>query len=131
MLDPSIPDKGNVAQDTKAALAEFQKAGYTQQGGKLVDSSGKQVSMSIMMPSNYSDWVAGGKEVVHELGAIGIKASLDTPTATQYTSATQSGNYDVAFGGYGGTGWVDRDRQLSRKEALLLHEGVTVQRRGG
>jgi peptide/nickel transport system substrate-binding protein len=103
-LDPSIPDKGNVAQDTQAALAEFQKAGYTQKGGKLVDSSGKQVSMSIMMPSNYSDWVAGGKEVVHELGAIGIKASLDTPTATQYTSATQSGNYDVAFGGYGGTG---------------------------
>jgi peptide/nickel transport system substrate-binding protein len=103
-LDPSIPDSGNVKQDTKSALAEFQKAGFTQKGGKLVDSSGKQVSMSIMMPSNYSDWVAGGKEVVHELAAIGIKASLDTPTADQYISATQSGNYDVAFGGYGGTG---------------------------
>ncbi len=103
-LDPSIPDSGNVTQDTKGALAEFKKAGYTQQGGKLVDASGKQVSMSIMMPSNYSDWVAGGKELVNELGAIGIKASLDTPDATQYTSATQSGNYDVAFGGYGGTG---------------------------
>jgi peptide/nickel transport system substrate-binding protein len=103
-LDPSIPDKGDVSQDTKAALAEFQKAGFTQKGGKLVDSSGKQVAMSIMMPSNYSDWVAAGKEVVNELGAIGIKAQIDTPSATQYTSATQSGNYDVAFGGYGGTG---------------------------
>ncbi len=103
-LDPSIPDSGNVAQDSSGAVAEFQKAGYQQQGGKLVDSSGKQVSMSIMMPSNYSDWVAAGKEVVNELGAIGIKASLDTPTAAQYTSATQAGNYDVAFGGYGGTG---------------------------
>lgn len=38
---------------------------------------------------------------------------------------------DGTLGGYGGTGWVDRDRQLSRKEALLLHEGVTVPRRGG
>ena len=103
-LDPSIPNSGNVAQDTSGAVSEFQKAGYQQKGGKLVDSSGKQVSMSIMMPSNYTDWVAAGKEVVNELGAIGIKASLDTPTATQYTSATQSGNYDVAFGGYGGTG---------------------------
>jgi peptide/nickel transport system substrate-binding protein len=103
-LDPSIPDSGNVAQSTSGAMAAFQKAGYTQQGGKLVDSSGKQVSMSLMMPSNYSDWVAAGKEVVNQLGAIGIKASLDTPQATQYTSATQSGKYDVAFGGYGGTG---------------------------
>ena len=37
---------------------------------------------------------------------------------------------DGTLGGYGGTGWVDRDRQLSRKEALLLREGVTVPRRG-
>jgi peptide/nickel transport system substrate-binding protein len=103
-LDPSIPNSGNVAQSTSGALAAFKKAGYSQQGGKLVDSSGKQVSMSIMMPANYSDWVAAGKEVVNELSAIGIKVSLDTPQATPYTSATQSGKYDAAFGGYGGTG---------------------------
>lgn len=36
---------------------------------------------------------------------------------------------DGTLGGYGGTGWVDRDRQLSRKEALLLREGATVPRR--
>ena len=36
---------------------------------------------------------------------------------------------DGTLGGYGGTGWVDRDRQRSRKEALLLREGVTVPRR--
>jgi methylated-DNA-[protein]-cysteine S-methyltransferase len=38
---------------------------------------------------------------------------------------------DGTLGGYGGTGWLDRDRQRSRKEALLLREGVTVRRRGG
>jgi methylated-DNA-[protein]-cysteine S-methyltransferase len=38
---------------------------------------------------------------------------------------------DGTLGGYGGIGWVDRDRQLSRKEALLLREGVAVRRRGG
>jgi peptide/nickel transport system substrate-binding protein len=103
-LDPSIPDSGNITQDTSGAIKEFEKAGYQQQGGKLLDSSGHQVSMSIMMPANYSDWVAAGKEVVNELGAIGIKVTLDTPQATPYTSATQSGNYDAAFGGYGGTG---------------------------
>ena len=38
---------------------------------------------------------------------------------------------DGTLGGYGGDGWMDRDRQLSRKEALLLREGVTVPRRVG
>ena len=38
---------------------------------------------------------------------------------------------DGTLGGYGGDGWIDRDRQLSRKEALLLREGVTVPRRVG
>ena len=38
---------------------------------------------------------------------------------------------DGTLGGYGGDGWIDRDRQRSRKEALLLREGVTVPRRVG
>ena len=38
---------------------------------------------------------------------------------------------DGTLGGYGGDGWIDRDRQLARKEALLLREGVTVPRRSG
>jgi methylated-DNA-[protein]-cysteine S-methyltransferase len=38
---------------------------------------------------------------------------------------------DGTLGGYGGTGWIDRDRLRSRKEELLLREGVTVRRREG
>jgi methylated-DNA-[protein]-cysteine S-methyltransferase len=38
---------------------------------------------------------------------------------------------DGTLGGYGGDGWIDRQRQRSRKEALLLREGVTVLRRDG
>ena len=36
---------------------------------------------------------------------------------------------DGTLGGYGGDGWVDRDRELSRKEVLLRREGVTAERR--
>ncbi len=36
---------------------------------------------------------------------------------------------DGTIGGYGGDGWTDRGRHLSRKEALLLREGVTAVRR--
>jgi methylated-DNA-[protein]-cysteine S-methyltransferase len=38
---------------------------------------------------------------------------------------------DGTLGGYGGDGWIDRERQRSRKEALLLQEGVTVHRSDG
>lgn len=38
---------------------------------------------------------------------------------------------DGTLGGYGGDGWIDRDRQLARKEALLLREGVTVRQERG
>jgi methylated-DNA-[protein]-cysteine S-methyltransferase len=38
---------------------------------------------------------------------------------------------DGTLGGYGGTGWVERERQRSRKEMLLSREGVTVARRDG
>ena len=38
---------------------------------------------------------------------------------------------DGTLGGYGGDGWIDRDRELSRKEALLMREGITVARRAG
>jgi methylated-DNA-[protein]-cysteine S-methyltransferase len=38
---------------------------------------------------------------------------------------------DGTLGGYGGDGWLDREQQRSRKEALLLREGVTVPRRAG
>jgi O-6-methylguanine DNA methyltransferase len=36
---------------------------------------------------------------------------------------------DGTLGGYGGDGWIDRERGRSRKEALLRREGVTVPRR--
>jgi methylated-DNA-[protein]-cysteine S-methyltransferase len=38
---------------------------------------------------------------------------------------------DGTLGGYGGDGWIDRERQRSRKEDLLMREGVTVPRRDG
>jgi methylated-DNA-[protein]-cysteine S-methyltransferase len=38
---------------------------------------------------------------------------------------------DGTIGGYGGDGWIDRDHQLARKDALLRREGVKVERRPG
>lgn len=122
-LDPSLPNQGKVTQDTTAASAAFAQAGYTMQGGKLVGKDGKQASMTISLPSNYSDWVAASKEVATELGAAGIQVNLDLPQATQYNQAIDSGNFDAAFGGFGGTGnpYSDFNTQLNSGFATAIN----------
>ena len=112
-LDPSLPNQGLVKQDMSAAQAAFAKAGYTSQGGKLVGKDGKQASMTIVMPGNFSDWVAAAKEVVNQLGSAGINASLDLPQYAQYSQTIQAGTFDAAVGGFGGSGDPYTDYSLA------------------
>jgi peptide/nickel transport system substrate-binding protein len=103
-LDPSLPDHGLITQNTSAALADFAKAGYTQKSGKLVNASGTQASLTIVMPNSFTDWVAAATEVKNELTAVGINVSLDLPQYAQYSQEIQAGTFDGAIGGFGGTG---------------------------
>ncbi|MFN2517520.1 MAG: ABC transporter substrate-binding protein [Jatrophihabitantaceae bacterium] len=103
-LDPSLPNQGKVRQDDAAARAAFARAGYTDRGGRLVGKDGKQMTMTIVMPGNFTDWVAAAKEVANQLGAVGIKVTPDLPQFAQYSQATQAGTFDAAIGGFGGTG---------------------------
>lgn len=107
-LDPSIPDKGVVKQDLTGAKAAFAKAGYTMQGTQLM-KGGKQAAMTILAPASYSDWVAAATEVKNQLGAAGIAVTLNLPQPAAYQQAIQSGNFEAAMGGYGGTGNVYND----------------------
>jgi len=111
-LDPSLPDQGNVKQDKSAAQAAFAQAGYALQSGKLV-KNGKQASMTIVMPGNFSDWVAAAKEVVNQLGSVGINARLDLPQYAQYSQSIQAGTFDAAIGGFGGSGDPYTDYSLA------------------
>lgn len=102
-LDPSIPDSGNITQDTAKAATYFGKAGYTLADGKLT-KGGQQAQLTISLPQNYSDWVAAATEVKNQLTAGGINVTLDEPSAAQYNKKIQAGEFDGAFGGFGGTG---------------------------
>ncbi len=122
-LDPSLPNKGNVSQDKSAAMAAFGQAGYAMQGSRLVSAAGKQASMTIVMPQDFSDWVAAAKEVSNQLGAVGIKVSLDLPQYAQYSKATQAGTFDAAMGGFGGTGdpYTDFNNSLNSGFATAVN----------
>ncbi|TWE11721.1 ABC transporter substrate-binding protein [Rudaeicoccus suwonensis] len=121
-LDPSLPNKGLITQSVSAAMASFAQAGYTMKGGKLVGSDGKQVTMTISMPNNFSDWVAAATEVSTELKAVGIQVNLDEPQFAQYQTEIQSGSFDAAIGGFGGSGspYTDFNNALNSQFAAPL-----------
>lgn len=100
-LDPTLPNQGLITQDTPAALEAFAAAGYTQQGGKLVDASGKQFTFSITTANGYADWLRAVQEVRKELGALGIDVQIKQPQPPGYQQAIQSGDFEVAMGGMG------------------------------
>jgi peptide/nickel transport system substrate-binding protein len=102
-LDPSLPDKGLVSQNLAAAKTEFAKAGYTTQSGKLVHN-GKQATITLVMPNNFSDWIAAAKEVSTQLSAAGLSVHLDLPQFAQYEKEIGEGTFDAAIGGFGGSG---------------------------
>lgn len=122
-LDPSLPNQGLVTQNLPAAQASFALAGYTLQGGKLVGKDGTQASMTIAAPNNFSDWVAAATEIGNELGKVGIKVSMDLPQYAQYSQSIQSGTFDAAIGGFGGTGspYLDFNEALNSSFAAPVH----------
>ncbi len=121
-LDPSLPNKGNVSQNKSAATADFAKAGYTLQGGKLM-KDGQQATMTLVMPNNFSDWVAAAKEIGTELSAAGISVKLDLPEYAQYETEIQAGTFDAAVGGFGGSGspYTDFNNALNSDYAAPIN----------
>jgi len=108
-LNPSIPNQGQVKQDTQKALQYFAKAGYTQKGGKLVDASGAQLHVTITTPNGYTDWLRGVQTAQSQLKAIGIAVTIEQPQPAAYTQAENNGDYELIMGSFGGTGSIYQD----------------------
>lgn len=109
ILDPDIPNEGYVDQDADAALEHFAKAGYTQQGGKLVDTNGKQLTIRITTPNGWSDWLQGVEQVRGQLGELGIEVEVVQPQPAAYQQELRSGQFDLIMGTVGGTGQPFQD----------------------
>jgi peptide/nickel transport system substrate-binding protein len=122
-LSPSLPDRGLVTQSHSAAMADFAKAGYTMNGGKLTGPGGTQATMTIVLPNSFTDWAAAATEISDELGQVGIKVSLDEPQYAQYSQTIDAGTFNAAIGGFGGTGnpYTDFDQALNGSFAAPVH----------
>jgi peptide/nickel transport system substrate-binding protein len=108
-LDPSLPNGGAVSQDLNGAAAAFAKAGYTNQGGKLVGQDGKPLTVSLTTPNGWTDWLRGAQEVQRQLQAVGITVNLQQPQPAAYFQAQSNGDFDLIMGAFGGTGSLFTD----------------------
>ncbi|GAB6939883.1 ABC transporter substrate-binding protein [Isoptericola variabilis] len=126
ILDTSIPNQGYVDQDTDAALASFEKAGYTKKGDKLVDKSGKPLKITITTPNGWSDWLQGVEQVKGQLTAIGIDVTVVQPQAAAYQKELRTGDFDMIMGTVGGTGQPFQDYNGLMGSEFLLPVGKTA-----
>lgn len=108
-LNPDIADQGAITQNAEEALTHFAAAGYTQEGGKLVDASGTQVALTITTPNGWTDWLRGVQEVQRQLEGIGIAVTLNQPQPAAYQASLQTGDFQLAMGSFGGSGSVYQD----------------------
>lgn len=108
-LNSSLPDQGQIKQDTQKALQEFAKAGFTSQGGKLVDASGKQFQLTITTPNGYTDWLRGVQTIQSQLQSLGMQVTIDQPQPAAYTQAKNNGDFQLLMGAFGGSGSTYQD----------------------
>jgi len=101
---PDTPDDGYVTRDVDAALAAFEKAGYTLQDGKLVDASGTQLALTIMTVNGWTDWLRAVQAIQRQLQEAGIAVEVEQPQEAGYFEAFNAGDFDLAMGSFGGQG---------------------------
>ena len=109
-------------------MAYYQKAGYHQSGGKMVDASGNQLVLTITTANGYSDWLQGVQTVQKQLSALGISVKVNQPQPAAYTQQQQNGDYDLIVASYGGTGSVYQDfnNLLNSKFATPIGTATTA-----
>ena len=91
---------------TQQALAEFAKSGYTEQGGKLVDKSGKQLELRLVYgPNSDKTRELLAVTVQDYLSKIGIKTDIQALEWNSFLQAIQSNNpnWDLFLGAWQST----------------------------
>jgi len=95
-LASNIPATG----DTSKAASILTADGYSQVGGKW-QKAGQQITFSIQVPVQYTDYYADAQLLVKQLNAAGFNASVDgvpgSNGGTVWTQNVEQGNFDTAI----------------------------------
>jgi peptide/nickel transport system substrate-binding protein len=115
-LAPELKDQNvSATGDAAQAASILEKAGYAKDSSGIFAKNGKELSVAITTPGDYSDFANDVSLAVQSLKDAGIKASFNNVTVDTYNADAVSGNFQVLLRwGNGGItpyqlydGWLD------------------------
>ena len=84
--------------DATKAASEFQQAGMTQSGGKWMLADGTPFTVPIQTTSDFNDWTSGASNVVAQLKAAGVDATMTASSDyTTYLADLAAGKFTVSW----------------------------------
>ncbi|MEU4742826.1 ABC transporter substrate-binding protein [Actinosynnema sp. NPDC023658] len=95
-IAPEFKDK-TLKVDVDGAKKELTTAGFTFDGDKLKDPSGKPVTLKMTVPSGWSDYVTNLEIIKDNVSKIGINATVDLPNADAWSKALDTGDFQAAL----------------------------------
>jgi peptide/nickel transport system substrate-binding protein len=97
---PSDLTDAKATYDPSKTRDLLRSAGFT--GGStgiMKQPDGKPFNVSLLLPSDYTDWMALGQILVNEMKAAGINASLQGVSSNAWTTDVSTGRYQLSFCG--------------------------------
>lgn len=85
------------AVDVDGAKRELTSAGYRFDGDKLLDPTGKPVTLTLSNPAGWSDYITTLEIIKDNLSAIGIQARVDKANQDAWTGAVDTGQFEAAM----------------------------------
>jgi peptide/nickel transport system substrate-binding protein len=85
------------AVDVEGAKKLLTGAGFTYNGDKLQDSTGKPVTLTLTDPAGWSDYQTSLEIVKDNLSKIGITATVDKANQDAWFKNVEEGNFDATF----------------------------------
>ncbi len=84
--------------DPDAARAMLEEAGYTYDGDALVSPEGEPLpTFNILVGAGWTDFITMAQVISQNLGAIGVRSSIQQENWGSYSRGLQSGTYDMAI----------------------------------
>jgi len=92
-------EKYDVEYDPDYSQYLIEREGYTLNRRGIYEKDGRALSMNLYVPTGWTDWIAGGEEIVRQLREIGIEAILTQAAwPSPYKDMMFNGNYEMLFG---------------------------------
>jgi len=93
---PAASDTVSATGSAAAAEKVLQNAGYKKNSSGFYALNGKEVTVTLISPSAYTDYAAVGTMVANELKAAGINASFQGISVDAWNADMASGNFSLA-----------------------------------